>query len=349
VNTDVVSKCTTIENKLDALEKKLTEDHYIRISEALEEIKNIKATQTMDPDIITELKAAKDRHELTIQGLKDSLEDKEDRMLILEQMLRDHIDATDSRLNTVEKGVDEAIEMANQVEAHERRWAVRVIGLPAPLIKGEKTPAAKAVMLAFLAEKFNIKNIEPADIDCAHRVGTVKEKKQTLLVRFFRREIVEHILSNRKMLKGSEISVFEDTTVKNRTLIYDLNQRAEVEIAWSQSGKVWAKLYNNDKRIRVLVTENLDTVMAKFPSASLPHTQVKCIHPKNQVPATESQMGETPSIPISPNQIITHPAATSKNPTPAEAEAAKQLASTSHPTATAAQASAQPSIDELTA
>jgi hypothetical protein len=176
----------------------------------------------------------------------------------------------------------------------------------------------------------------------------VKEKKQTLLVRFFRREIVEHILFTKKMLKGSEISLFEDTTIKNRTLIFDLNQRAEVEIAWSQSGKVWAKLYNIDKRIRVLVTENLDTVMAKYPTASLPHNQAKRIHPKNQVPAAESPMGETLNTPTSPNQILTEPAVTSNTPTPAEVEAAKQVASTVHPTATAAQASASPSKEQLT-
>jgi hypothetical protein len=277
-------------------------------------------------------------------------------MLILEQMLRDHIDATDSRLNTVEKGVDEAIEMANQVEAHERRWAVRVIGLPAPIIKGEKTPAAKAVMLAFLADKLHIKNIEPADIDCAHRVGTVKEKKQTLLVRFFRREIVEHILSNRKMLKGSEISVFEDTTLKNRTLIYDLNQRAEVETAWSQSGKVWAKLYNIDKRIRVLVTENIDTVMAKYPTASLPANQAKSTHPKKkQEPTLESSSQDTTSPPTSPQHIQAAADATINTPTPEEAEPAIQQVSTAQPTvradqeAPAAQASATPSMDQLTA
>ena len=333
VNTDVVSKCTTIESKLDALEKKLTEDHYIRITEALDEIKTIKATHSVDPDSISELKAHRIRQDQSIEDLKDKLEDKEDRMLILEQMLKDHIDATDTRLNKVEEGVDEAIEMANQVEAHERRWAIRAIGLPAPVNKTEKTPETKAVILAFLADKLNIKNIDPADIDCAHRLGTIKEKKQTLLVRFFRREIVEHILFNKKMLKGSEVSLFEDTTVKNRTLIYDLNQRAEVEIAWNQSGKIWAKLYNVEKRIRVKVTENLDTVLAKYPAASLPSTQPKRPHSKKKPDTTVESLTNgtsSPSTPIHEMQSVTD--LTGTNHTPEDTARPTPQAATAPPT-----------------
>jgi hypothetical protein len=194
----------------------------------------------------------------------------------------------------------EAIELANQAEAHRRRWAIRFIGLPAPEHKGEKTPEAKHVVLSFLADKLNIKNISPEDIDCAHRVGTVKDKRQTLLVRFFRREIVENVLLVKKNLKGSSVAMFEDSPVKNRTLVWDLNQRAEVESAWTIAGKVWAKLFNIEKKVRVLVTDDIDQVLAKYPSAktSLKKTAKKQPKQQEQVPSTALANNTTQQIPV---------------------------------------------------
>jgi hypothetical protein len=100
-------------------------------------------------------------------------------------------------------------------------------------------------------------------MDTAHRIGPIKDGNQNILVRFFRREIVDIILTNKRMLKGESMSLFQDTTRRNRTLIWNLSQRAEVESAWSQSGSVWAKLHSNPKKIRVKITDNIDEVLKK--------------------------------------------------------------------------------------
>jgi hypothetical protein len=115
----------------------------------------------------------------------------------------------------------------------------------------------------FLAEKLEISDITPGEIDTAHRVGPItKDGTQTLLVRFFRRELVDYILGSKKMLKGKNSSIFQDTTQKNRKLIYDLNQRPEVEGAWCAGVSIWAKLHSSNRKIRVGITTNLDKLLA---------------------------------------------------------------------------------------
>jgi hypothetical protein len=155
--------------------------------------------------------------------------------------------------------------MANQVEAHERRWSLRIFGLPAPTTTPEKLPQSKDALLKFLAEDLQITNILPADIDTAHRLGEVIDHKQTLLVRFFRREIPEFILSSKSMLKGKVSSIFEDTTYRNRCLIWDLSQRPEVERAWNMGGVIWAKLHNRTRKMKVEITDDLDEVLNRPP------------------------------------------------------------------------------------
>ena len=296
IDNALTSHSTTFETKLNVLEAKFVEDRTIRYTEIMDEIATIKSSSAGDPSTILEIKQDKVKQDLTIQELKDNLEDKEDRLLQLEQLIKEYMESNDCRMTRVEKGVVEAIELANQVEAHGRRWAIRFIGMPAPDENGEKTPEAKHVVLSFLAEKLNITNISPDDIDCAHRIGTVKDKRQTLLVRFFRREIVENVLLVKKNLKGSPVSMFEDSPVKNRTMVWDLNQRAEVESAWTKAGKVWAKLFNIEKKVRVMITDDIDLVLAKYPASKTGPNQKR--NPRNQprIPAQAQETNLTNSI-----------------------------------------------------
>jgi hypothetical protein len=119
----------------------------------------------------------------------------------------------------------EAIVLANQVEAHGRRWAIRILGLPAPPKEGGTTPTAKTIVVNFLKSRLNINHIESTDIDCCHRVGDVKDDKQIMLTRFFSRDLVDFILRRKKDLKGSGLVVLVDATYFNNKLRNNLNER----------------------------------------------------------------------------------------------------------------------------
>jgi hypothetical protein len=163
----------------------------------------------------------------------------------------------------VHKYAEENREMVNQIEAHERRWAIRLFGLKAPTKKPELIHQSKEVLLIFLKEKLGIDNIKPGEIDTIHRLGPITpEGNQTLLVRFFRRELVDYILASKRLLKGKNASLFQDTTQKNRKLIFDLTRRPEVESAWCTGVHIWAKLHASTKRVQVGITTDLDKILA---------------------------------------------------------------------------------------
>ena len=88
----------------------------------------------------------------------------------------------------------------------------------------------------------DISGVTIDDIDCAHRVGDVTDKgKQTMLVRFFARDLVQLILKTRTILKGSPFVIFEDMPVLSRRLLKTVKDNPKVEAAWCQNGAIWAK------------------------------------------------------------------------------------------------------------
>jgi hypothetical protein len=144
------------------------------------------------------------------------------------------------------------------------------LGSPhSPASPKENFMETKLHVINFLVDTLNITNIKHGDIDCAHRVGSIKDKKQTILVRFFRREIVDYILRSKKMLKNTSFSMFEDATGINKRLLRELKDRPEVESAWIMGGKVWAKLHGRDRKMKISINDNLDYKLANQPDPSL--------------------------------------------------------------------------------
>ena len=274
IKEDMITSRNEYDLKLAALENKITDDSKIKLSEimvdldaynltfttSIEEIKANTATYTSTFD---NLKDDSKRHDRIFNELRDMIQQKDERIDRLEAILMDHIKDTTSNFLKVDKKINIAIEMANQIEAHERRWAMRIMGLPSPTTVPESPKDIKAAILLFLLEKLDIKNVRPMDMDTAHRLGPIIDGKQTILVRFFRRQIVEDILMSKRMLKGKNMSLFQDTTRKNRTLIWNLTQRAEVEGAWCANGKIWAKLHGKTTKIRASITDDLDKLLSK--------------------------------------------------------------------------------------
>jgi hypothetical protein len=307
INSDMASVTTTYEGKLSALDSKLTEDHFIRCSEIVADLDAHKLVYNLDIDMIKKdlscvsaLKTATDKQSDSIKALKDAIDISEEKWTRLESILSNHMDETARNFAKVFANIDELMEMNNQLEAHERRWAIRIKGLKAPpKNKKESTPEAKTAILNFLATKLDIKNISPLEMDTAHRLGPIKDGNQTILVRFFRREIVDIILNNKRMLKGETMSLTQDTTRRNRTLMWELSQRAEVESSWNQSGSVWAKLHSNPNKVRVKITDNIDDVLkkhhisAKIAKLYLAKRQAEASSYTSSLQA-DNQKGETP-------------------------------------------------------
>jgi hypothetical protein len=144
------------------------------------------------------------------------------------------------------------------VEAHQRRWSVRLFGLIAPDQGGEDPDQAKYLTLDFIQDILCIDGVTLADVDCAQRVGAVVDGKQTMLVRFFSRDLAQHIISNKRNLKETPYILHEDSTLKSRKLLRSLPDHPRIESAWIAYGSVWGTPVNNGKRIKFQLGDNID-------------------------------------------------------------------------------------------
>jgi hypothetical protein len=342
---DLESTKSSFSNKLTALECKITDDHIIRFNEIIADldaqkleyttkIEEIKASPNHDFMAMSLLKDDNSLHAQLIKELRVEIEIRDKRMDHLESLIHDHINDTNSNISRIDRYADETRELANQLEAHGRRWAIRIFGLTAPKKnpnnKPESPDQAKTALLNFLAEKLEITDITPGEIDTAHRVGPVnKEGNQTLLVRFFRRELVDYILTSRKLLKGKNASIFQDTTQKNRKLIFDLNKRPEVEGVWCQAGFIWVKLHSKTQKIRVGITTNLDKLLAA------PNNQDSTPEVLEENPSTTEPENIDPTNAEPNHALVTQPPVTHDEETKIKQLAIQhEITATSQPTPT---------------
>jgi hypothetical protein len=188
-----------------------------------------------------------------IYDLKNILKAQQDELIDLKNKLKagDLVARKDSK---------NAIFMANSTEAHNRRWSLRILGLPAP--EGRETTAeAKMISLAFFTDNLKVPGLSTMDIDCAHRVGKVSASKQTMLVRLYERDYVDLLLKKKSNLKGSTFVLYEDATFLDRKLINLLNDHPLVENAWMTHGTIWAKKVDGGDKVKVTIKDDINSVL----------------------------------------------------------------------------------------
>ena len=115
---------------------------------------------------------------------------------------------------------------------------------------------AKAISSNFLKQNLKL-DIPVREIDCAHRVGAVRNGKQTMLVKFFRRDYVEDIIKERRILKKKPYSIHEDATLENMKLLNRLFNHDEIDQSWLIRGTVWAKT-NTGQKFRVEILDDIN-------------------------------------------------------------------------------------------
>jgi hypothetical protein len=211
-------------------------------------------TMNSKVDDLTEItRAANDLSNSKIKNLQDTVTSQQTQISeLLEQLKMGDLSAR--------KAAKDAIIAANATEGHNRRWALRILGLPGP-VNNENTLQAKQIAERFFADKLQSETISAIDIDCAHRVGKKdKNGKQTLLVRLFERDNVEALLSKKKNLKGSGFILYEDATYLDRRLITALKDHPNVSSAWMHHGTIWARhIGAGDKeKTKVQILDDLD-------------------------------------------------------------------------------------------
>ena len=135
----------------------------------------------------------------------------------------------------------------NRQAQYAKKDHARMFGVPEQ--KGED---CRKVVCDIICKKLKIK-IVPSDISVAHRVKKSKRQKhRPIIIRFKDRTQRFEILKERKLLKGSGISIAEDITIDNLNLIQEAEESELFAGVWFWNGKVFAKDKKNSKVVYTL-------------------------------------------------------------------------------------------------
>ena len=98
-------------------------------------------------------------------------------------------------------------------------------------------------------------------IEVAHRTGQASDDKpRSTIVRFHRRDTKWTVMKLRKHLRGSGVSISEDLTRRNLTMMNDLKKHPRIDDTWAWNGKIFAK-GTNGKTFVVRSGENMDDLL----------------------------------------------------------------------------------------
>lgn len=125
-------------------------------------------------------------------------------------------------------------------EQYQRRNNVRIFGVEE--VRGEDVTA---IVTEICHDKLNV-NIDPALIDRCHRSGRVvdprpgepRPRPRPILVKFISYQTKRAVLSVRRQLKGSSITIREDLTRKRNSFYREVAARVGQANAWTVDGTV---------------------------------------------------------------------------------------------------------------
>ena len=113
-----------------------------------------------------------------------------------------------------------------------------------------KTEDSDKMVLDVINNKLNIE-MSQISIDRSQRLGKRKgpgQKSRAITVKFTRYKDRHHVFRNKKLLKGTDISVTERLTVKRMEHLKKAREQHNFENVWTLDGKIMFKRnYGNPK------------------------------------------------------------------------------------------------------
>jgi hypothetical protein len=145
------------------------------------------------------------------------------------------------------------------------------LGIPAPNPAIETTDTSKRVVLDFISNNLKIGNVKFSDIDCAHRVGVVTDKgTQTMLTRFYSRDLAQLLQKNRTTLKGSPLVLFEDCSYLTKKLLREVKDHQGTESGWYSNCQVWGKPLHGGKKMKFDLGDDITNKLHLQPVVPVP-------------------------------------------------------------------------------
>ena len=204
----------------------------------------------------TELSDRLDGNDVEHFDIYNRLDTAEARIVKLEGALTE----SENRGKKLETQYCTAMAYANENEQYSRKSSLRVYGMN---VEAHEDCARR---VAELLNPILHLNLQPADIDSAHRIGRpYNNKPPPILVKFTHRGHKIAVIKNRQAIKAATggvagIRVADDVTKLNMKLMHRLNDHEDIEAAWFYNGKVFARVHGREGRVRVQPFDDINKI-----------------------------------------------------------------------------------------
>ena len=170
--------------------------------------------------------------------------------------LKETIDEKDTKIDELQNNIKQETikrsELINKHEQYSRVNNIRIIGLAGDL-ESETSHQTAEKVLKMINNKFSI-NMPYHEIDIAHRLGKFKPgSNRRVIVRFVRRQAKSNIMSMKKKLKDSGMSIFDDLTPLNSKVLASTRKKRtdEIEQSWFTKGNIFVK-WKHDSSVETI-------------------------------------------------------------------------------------------------
>ena len=206
---------------------------------------------------VAELEAKIKDNKTEIESLKNDRSDLQTKVQKLEEKyknLKTEKDNLADKVSETEQIVKRNVMHLNDIEQYTRRNNIRIYGVD-DSNKDETAEETVGEVLKLLDRDLNL-SLHPRDINIAHRIGQFqKDGNRVIICSFVSRTHRNEVIRRRKLLKGKVQVIREDLTRKNAKLLEEVSDVSNVSNAWSDQGKIIAKLDTNEKMLVTLATD----------------------------------------------------------------------------------------------
>lgn len=162
------------------------------------------------------------------------------------KLLHDKVSSLEGSINKTEKSCNKLEDQIELQEQYSRSNNLRIFG-----IKEAADEDIEKVVTKFCQEKLDIK-ITALDIDICHRLQSKKDSPKPILVKFVRRSVKNRIFAVKKRLKGTNITIREDLTMKRLSIVKTLSTKYQSKNVFTTNGNIFVKIDNSIRKIRYL-------------------------------------------------------------------------------------------------
>ncbi|KAI8521049.1 hypothetical protein Bbelb_008030 [Branchiostoma belcheri] len=162
--------------------------------------------------------------------------------------LKRKVDEKDKTIEKLNARLAEVEDHADRNEQYSRKHCLMAFGIPPPP-SAEKGKPEKCTdtFINFSKEHLDV-DLQPSDIDIAHRIGRQRDGTQPIIVKFANYAKRSQVYMAKKQLKGKRNAmnkpfvIRENLTKRNQELLNAVRRLPQVSNAWTRDGKIFAKV-----------------------------------------------------------------------------------------------------------